>query len=104
MILLNLSIENMGFFSFLGSLIYYLIKTPLCLVWYLITLIIHPVTILVALCAFYLYYTHSNDKSDIPFISKMASSFKHPGSPSGATASPVQTTTGSSTRGRGRKF
>ncbi|EFA86253.1 hypothetical protein PPL_00815 [Heterostelium album PN500] len=74
----------MGFFSFIGSLIYYLIKTPLCLVWWIVTLIFHPVTLLVALITLYIYYTSSTEKSDIPFISKLAPVSKPPVVPSAA--------------------
>eukprot|EP01132_Coremiostelium_polycephalum_P005630 gene5630-7005_t len=67
----------MGFFSFLGSLLFFIIKTPILLIFTLVKLVLHPISILVGLIALYLYYTSvSAEKRDIPFISKAAPTFR----------------------------
>ncbi|EGG19639.1 hypothetical protein DFA_00217 [Cavenderia fasciculata] len=94
----------MGFFSFIGNILYYLIKTPICLVWWVITLLFHPITILVALIALYLAYNNSPQKLDIPFVTKLAPTAQpHRSSAasnrSGNVPTPITTTKG----GKGKK-
>ncbi|KAF2072900.1 hypothetical protein CYY_005795 [Polysphondylium violaceum] len=89
----------MGFFSFLGSLIWFIIKTPFLLTWCLVKLVFHPISILVALIALYFYYTSlSAEKRDVPFVSKLAPSGFKP-----VSSTPINGTKGAKKLATGKK-
>ncbi|EGC29060.1 hypothetical protein DICPUDRAFT_90664 [Dictyostelium purpureum] len=58
--------ETMGFFGFIGHLIFLLIKTPFLILFTLLKLVFHPISFLVLLISLYLYYTSLSDKKDLP--------------------------------------